>query len=263
TAPAVERRHCNRGQQLGRSPRQVVDAVVLIERGGRNRPASVSASERDCGAERDEGGSRVGGGHGKAARARRGHPADRAVPLHAEADRLPPLVILVVIIAASVEAEVPANRSHVAQVRRRDLLCGLAQTVQSRSAGRVELANQAAERHARAERVTVTVPDLLQLGDLAQADERSRRLLPALYVRNELGSARPHQRVAGAGGRKQVDRFGAAPRRNETEPWQSHHRCATAFSLLLLALSGSFSAFPSPPSHGGGTCNVSGHSIAG
>ena len=52
---------------------------------------------------------RVGRGHGPAARAARRHQADVAVLLHAEADRLPPLIGLVVVVAARVDADVAAD----------------------------------------------------------------------------------------------------------------------------------------------------------
>src|SRR2546422_8433328 len=48
-------------------------------------------------------------------RSRGGDPADRAVLLQAEVDRLAPFVVLVVVIAARIEAQVAADRAHVSR----------------------------------------------------------------------------------------------------------------------------------------------------
>ena len=119
--PAVGR-NAHRGEDLVRPARQVVDAVVLVE--ARRRGISRSPArryERHLRAERDQRRRGVGRRDREAALARGRDPAGLAVLLHAEVDRLAPLVVLVVVVAARVEAEVAAERAHVAQVRRRDL----------------------------------------------------------------------------------------------------------------------------------------------
>ena len=119
------------------------------------RRSPFGASQPDDGAERGEHRRRIGRRDGKTSPARRRHPARFAVFLHAEVDRLPPLVVLVVVVAPRVEAEVAAERSHVAKKGRRDLRDGLPQA-------RVAFAQrrnleQVAERHARADRQPVAV----------------------------------------------------------------------------------------------------------
>ena len=119
---------CDGGEDLVGTPRQVVDAVVLVEIGdgdlSRRRRADTSVtrapSASSTGAVSVDDTARHFGLAGR-------DPAGLAVLLHAEVDRLAPLVVLVVVVAARVEAEVAAERAHVAQVRRRDLRRGLPQ----------------------------------------------------------------------------------------------------------------------------------------
>ena len=86
----------------------------------RDPPLAARADQGHLGAERPQDRRRVGRGDGPAARAPRRHQADVAVLLHAEADRPAPLVGLVVVVAARVDADVAAERPHVAELRRRD-----------------------------------------------------------------------------------------------------------------------------------------------
>src|SRR5438876_10640477 len=67
---------------------------------------------------------RVGAGDGPAPAAVRCEPADRAVLFHAEVDAFAPVVVLVVIGAAGVQAQVAAERAHVPQGRCRDQTSG-------------------------------------------------------------------------------------------------------------------------------------------
>ena len=145
------------GQDLVGPLRQVVDAVVR----GRGRATSTRA---------------LAAPPRRAARARRapcstgavsvddtakqrgldGATQQRvAVLLHAEVDRLPPLVVLVVVGAARVEAEVAADRAHVAQLRRRDLRGGLPQR---RVAARAARASSHERRSASRRRRCATAP---------------------------------------------------------------------------------------------------------
>src|SRR5262249_51521169 len=82
-------------------------------------------------------------------------PAGLAVLLHAEVDRLAPLVVLVVVVAARVEAQVAADRAHVAQMRRRHLRSGLPEPGVIRT--HVVASYEVSQRHAGADRETVAV----------------------------------------------------------------------------------------------------------
>ena len=84
------------------------------------RRSPPRADQGDLGAEGPQDRRRVGGGDGPAARAAGRHQADVAVLLHAEADRPAPLVGLVVVVAARVDADVAPERPHVAELGRRD-----------------------------------------------------------------------------------------------------------------------------------------------
>ena len=120
--PPVGRRDADLRQQLvgllgrgsgcrrrGRAPRSRPRARPRRTRGAAVAPSAIrtGTESADCTA--------------RHLRRRRRHPADRPVLLHAEVDRLPPLVVLVVVVAARVEQQVAAERAHVAQRRRRDL----------------------------------------------------------------------------------------------------------------------------------------------
>src|SRR5207245_9450666 len=88
---------------------QIIDAVVVVEILQRDFALARRRDELYLGAEREQRRRAVGGRHGHAALARRGDPADRAVLLQAEVDRLAPFVVLVVVIAARIEAQVAAE----------------------------------------------------------------------------------------------------------------------------------------------------------
>src|SRR5207247_3046634 len=92
---------------------QVVDAVVVVEILERDLAFASRRDELHAGADRHQRRRAVGRRHRHAALARGGDPADRAVLLQAEVDRLAPFVILVVVIAARIEAQVAADRAHV------------------------------------------------------------------------------------------------------------------------------------------------------
>src|SRR5436190_1418366 len=86
-------------------------------------PALVT-SGRDqaaAGAQGNRSGASVGRRSRAAALARGGAPAELAAFFHAEVARLAPLVVLAVVVAARVQAQISAGRAHVAQVHGRDL----------------------------------------------------------------------------------------------------------------------------------------------
>src|SRR4029078_1006431 len=98
--PPGRRRHRHLGENLVGAAGEVVDPVVAVEIGERKLPLPPRGYEPHGCAERDQSRRGVGGGGRDAALARGGDPADRAVLLQAEVDRLAPLVILVVVVAA-------------------------------------------------------------------------------------------------------------------------------------------------------------------
>src|SRR6266446_5335497 len=83
--------------------------------------------ETDAGAERHERWRRIGGRDSHAIPAAGRDPANDAVFFHAEVDSFAPLITLVVIVAACVEAEIAAKRGHIANLRCSYLLRGLRQ----------------------------------------------------------------------------------------------------------------------------------------
>ena len=123
---------------------------LAIEIGDVDRALAGRRDEPHARAERLQHRRRVGRRHREARRARRRDPARLAVLLHAVADRPAPLVGLVVVGAARVEAEVAADRRHVAQMRRRDLRRGLPQAGTARAQPLV--AHERRQRRRRADR---------------------------------------------------------------------------------------------------------------
>ena len=132
------------------------------------RPSAFST--RDLRAERDERGHRVRARDREAARARRRDAADdRRMRLHAVALGRAPEERLVVPVAARVEAEVAADRAHVAQLRRRDRAGGLRERRVLRHHRRMR--GDLGERRAGADAEPVAVADLAR----ALARGRARR----------------------------------------------------------------------------------------
>src|SRR5437660_6560321 len=83
-------------------------SIVLVHVRNGDHALASGSGDRSTGPKGNEGRDGVGGGDRPTAVAARGHTADRAVLLHAEADGAAPLVRLVVIVAAHVEADVAA-----------------------------------------------------------------------------------------------------------------------------------------------------------
>ena len=99
---------------------QMPDAVIVVELRGRYQAFSRMGNQLYFCSDGHHDGSAVAGLHGPAARARGSDPADFAILFHAKVNRLAPLVILVVIIAARVEQKISSDAAHIAQQRRGD-----------------------------------------------------------------------------------------------------------------------------------------------
>ena len=188
----------HRGEDLVGRRGQIVDAVVAIEvrerhvarAAGARRSVTVGA-ERDAARARCRSTRRPGTSGSTVATQQR-----LAIFLHAEVDRLPPFVVLVVVVAARIQAEIAAERPHGAQVRRGDLrgACHSAGVApRGLRASRDDVGERDAGADASARR---RVGDRAQLGDRREPDERARRLLAALHVRQQVGAAGQQHRLA-------------------------------------------------------------------
>src|SRR5256886_8387814 len=119
-APTVGGRQHDVRQDLVGSLGQVLDAVVTEERLDGDRALARGRVEPHARTETPEDRRRVRRRYRPASRAPWRDETDHAVLLRAEPDRLPPLVGLVVVVAARVHADVAADRPHVAELRRGD-----------------------------------------------------------------------------------------------------------------------------------------------
>src|SRR5206468_2635845 len=116
TAPPGRVRQRHRDDNVVATDREVADAVLAVELREIELATAVRVLDRDLRAERDERRHRVSARDRETARARRRDAAHhRWMRLHAVALGAAPEERLVVPIAARVEAEVPADRSHVPQ----------------------------------------------------------------------------------------------------------------------------------------------------
>src|SRR6185312_9372194 len=97
-----------------------MDAIVMVERGYGHDTLAIAHRDAHRCPQRDQHGRRVTRRDGIAALAIRGDAADIAALLQAEIERLPPAFRLVVIVAARIEAEIAAERAHLAQLWRGD-----------------------------------------------------------------------------------------------------------------------------------------------
>ena len=200
----------------------------------------------------------------------RARPSSVAVLLHAEVDRLAPLVVLVVVVAARVEAEVAAERAHVAQVRRRDQA---RRPRPMRGPARAQPRRRADQRRVsvarRAEACSAAVRAMPRAARRCRAGRPAslRRLLAALHVRAaDRCRRRPASRPAPCAGEHRAPPRHRA-RRAVREARQPHHDARHRSSMASRVGSASASrpslAPPSPPSHGGGTSSGSGQAIVG
>src|SRR5689334_5215413 len=94
---------------------------------------------------------------------------------------------------------------------------------------------------------------------MAQAHQRTRNLLATLHVGQQVRAAGKGHRVSPLAVQNASCFFQGA-RRAKVEKWQAHHGARTfSFSPRCFSRRGtSFTALPSPPSHGGGTRSDSG-----
>src|SRR5262249_1322015 len=113
-------RQTDAGENLVVAFGQIVNTVAPVQRLGLEGALSLLRRRVEAGAV----GAPDGGGVARRNRqtdfALGSDPADRTVALHAEVDGAAPLVVLIVIVAAGVQADVPPDRPHVAQDWGRD-----------------------------------------------------------------------------------------------------------------------------------------------
>src|SRR5882724_6387557 len=123
--PAVERIQQDFGEDfIGPAP-DVVDAVIVVELGKRDFTLAGARDQADTGAKSDQRRRGVRGGDCHAFRTSRRDPARGSVFLQAKVNCLSPFVVLIVVVAAGVQAEVSAEGRHVSNVRRGHQCSGL------------------------------------------------------------------------------------------------------------------------------------------
>ena len=257
-APARVRGDVDLREDLVGALGQVHDPVVGEQRVERDRALALARRQRHARAEGQERRRRVGRGDGPAAGRAGSDPADSPVLLHAEVDRLAPLVGLIVVVAASVEAEVAAERPHVAEMRCRDResrFCerrvGFSQALVRSQLGQREVGTQSCGPvHRR------SAQDL----DPLEPDDDLGRLLAALHVRPQVGPAGHDLSLSALVGEDRARRREIA-RADVPEPRESHHEVTAFFFGFLVSCS--LVARPSPPSQGGGTIDAVGQAILG
>ena len=155
-------------------------------------------------------------------------PADGARLLHAVVDRAPPLLGLVVVGAARVEADVAADGSHVAQRGRGDRRDG-------RGQARVALTHQPLRRDpgrgswSRRARSPSPFEIRRSPGYRHQTDHGRCALVPTLHVRPEIGAAGDQAAVGPSPASDRTDLPSLEVRLAEGERWQTKHG-----TLLLL-----------------------------
>src|SRR5215831_12001416 len=114
-----------------------MDAVVFVESGERHFALIRLRDEPDARAKSHQYRGRVRRRNGHALRTTWSDPTGCAVFLQAETDGFSPFVVLIVIIAPRVEAEVSAKRGHVSDLGRGDKRSGLSQGCKSIAEARV------------------------------------------------------------------------------------------------------------------------------
>ena len=115
----------------------VEEARIVVELGKRDFALAGTRDQADACAKSDQRGRGVRGGDRHALRASRRDPAGGAVFFQAEIDGFSPLVALIVVIAARIQADVSAERGHVADLRSGNQRGRLRQRGQSVSKARV------------------------------------------------------------------------------------------------------------------------------
>src|SRR2546427_3221246 len=184
-APVVLERQLDRRHDVAPLEGEVADAVLAVEVGDRDTALSLRVRDDGGRAERDKRGHRVGARDREAARGRCRNTADDArVRLHAVALGSPPEERLVVPVAPRVEADVPADRAHVAELRSAHDLGRLGER-------RVSLADagipgERRQRGSRADHELTVLLDAGRVPDVRQRHEDLRRELAALHVGEEI-----------------------------------------------------------------------------
>src|SRR5262245_9516924 len=254
-APAVGRRELDVGDDFVGTLGEVFDAVVLIERGHRNRTLALRTHESKLCAEGPEHRRGVRRRHGPAPGAPRRHQTDVAVFLHAEPDGPTPFVGLIVIVASGVYTDVAPDSTHVPELRRGDKSC---RHRERREVARdVAMGRDGRERCPGADREAGwrRAADAAQLAQTAQPDQHLGLELPALHVGIEIGAAGDEHRVAPVLGHE-VRRARERRRRQVREGWQPDHE---ANGLDTTASAG----WPKADSTASGALNVSSGSRSG
>src|SRR5262249_12044300 len=118
-----------------------------------------------------------------------------------------------------------AERSHVAQMRRRDLGRGFPESpVSTSEAGKLQ---EFGNREPGAEREAAAPRGLLQLGNASKADEDGRRLLTPFHVRQKVRAASDEDGAALSGG-QHVDGLLNGRRRAIAEMGKAQHEPETS-----------------------------------
>src|SRR2546427_2348039 len=254
-APAFRGRQHDVRQDLAGLLAQILDAVVLVEGADGNDALPLGADQPDLRAQAPEHGRRVGRGHRPAAVAAGGDEADLPVLLHAEVDGLPPLVGLVVVVAARVDAHVAADRAHVAELRARDQPRRRGESwIAPRDLGMLRHGGQdgpRADGHPRVGRA----PRADQVAYAAETNQHGGLELAALHVRIEISAAR-HQHGLGPVVGYELDRIRHRDGGQVCERRQSHH-----FPKGLTEMSSA--GWPKADSTARGSGNVKSGSFSG
>ena len=171
------------GEMLANGP--TLDAVALCTPPQARREtalAALRAGNIDLSTEDEQSWRQIAGEGGMTAVSLRCDVASIATVLEAIRVGFPPPFALIVINAARIEAQVAAQRAHIAQVRRGDLAGRLAQGGWGSC-----VANDFAEREARAESHPGTIRNAVQTGNAAIDSADTRSWLIGHFINEELG----------------------------------------------------------------------------
>src|SRR5260370_18524240 len=235
----------------------VVDPIVAVQIREKDLARSRTRHQSDSRPERHQRRARVCRGHCHALRTSRCYPAGRAVFFQAEIDRLPPFVALIVIIAARIQTDVSAERRHVSNLRSGHQRSRLRQRRQP--IPKTRISSYFRESEACTDLQTgIAQLNFAQPLNVTQAHQRPRNLLPPFHVRQQVRAAREGHRTSPLAVQNARGFFERA-RCSEFEKRQPHHGASTfSFSRRRFCRrASSFTALPSPPSHGGGTRSAS------
>ncbi len=180
-------------------------------------------------------------GRGNAAACSLNHVTNGAILLQAKTERLAPKIGLVVIDAARIEAEVPAQRPHLPQLRTRNLGGCLGQAGQVTADARVAC-NLSQGTH-RADRQDIPFEaDPIQSCDRAEAHQVRGGEQPVLHIRNQVRSAREYLDLTRIAGKKR-HRFFKRSGSVVLERRQRQHRASLTSCAPAAAATGSGARF--------------------